>query len=224
MLVVIEGIDGSGKGTLTQVLSDLINNVSSFSSNTISFPRYEDTIYGKIVGRYLNGDFGGSAQHPLMHGTLFALDRFEAKNQLLYLQDKFDFVICDRYVPSNLCYSAMMAKPEEREAVIKHFVELEYGLFGMPKPDIIFVLDLPLKQAVQHIAKKSQRGYTDRAADIFEADEKYLNEVKSFYSAGLKNFHPSVLFETIECVKNDNLLSIEEIAQQAFLVLKRYYN
>ena len=222
MLVVVEGIDGSGKGTLVEKLSVLINGLSRGTAATISFPRYTETLYGKIVGRYLNGGFGDSAQHPLMHGTLFALDRFEARDYLLRLMSKFDIVICDRYVPSNLCYSAMMAPPEERTAVIEHFLDLEYGVFQMPKPDLIFVLDLPVKNAVQNIAKKGQREYTDRAADIFEADEKYLKEVKSFYDKGLKESHPSVSIETIECVRNGDLLPIDEIAQQVFSVLLSY--
>ena len=69
MFVVIEGIDGSGKGTLTKRLTARLKQ--EYKVELLSFPRYSDTLYGKVVGRYLNGDFGSTAEHPLMHGTLF---------------------------------------------------------------------------------------------------------------------------------------------------------
>jgi len=219
MLIAIEGIDGTGKGSVTENLVSAISACSTYKAKYISFPRYTETAYGRIVGRYLNGDFGDSSEHPLMHGTLFALDRFESKSYLHKLMQSFDFVICDRYVPSNLCYSAMIAPPEEAENVVKHFMDLEYGLFKMPKPDAIFVLDMSISTAISNIAKKGQRQYTDRSADIFEADEEYLQKVKSFYTEELQNLHPDVYFKTIECEKEEKLLAIPVIVQAILDVL-----
>lgn len=213
MLVVIEGIDGTGKGSVTKALVEAITACSTYKTKYISFPRYKETSYGKIVGKYLNGDFGNSSEHPLMHGTLFALDRFESKSYLKQLLQEFDFVICDRYVPSNLCYSAMIAPDGEAESVVKHFMDLEYGFFKMPQPDAIFVLNMSISTAISNIAKKGQRQYTDRSADIFEADEEYLQKVKSFYSEGLQDLHPEVYFKTIECEHEKELRPIGSIVQ-----------
>lgn len=215
MLVVIEGIDGTGKGTVTKKLTNAINSSGNCASY-LSFPRYTSTQYGKIVGRYLNGDFGSFSEHPLMHGTLFALDRFQSKAYLEDLLETSDFVICDRYVPSNLCYSSMIAPEEEKESVVQHFVDLEYGFFRMPRPDAIFILDMPVSRAILNIAKKEKREYTDRSADIFEADVSYLQKVKSFYADGLQASHPEVYFKTIVCEKDGDLLPLDEIVQQIF--------
>ena len=217
MFVVIEGIDGSGKGTLTKRLTTRLKE--EYKVELLSFPRYSDTLYGKVVGRYLNGDFGNTAEHPLMHGTLFALDRIESKPELERLLHENDFVFCDRYVPSYLCYSAMKAKKEERNDVVRHFVKLEYEVFNLPKPDVILFLNIPVKLAIENIAKKEKRVYTDQSADLFEADEKYLKEVKSFYENDLEREHPATHFRTIECERNGSLLPIEEIEEMAFSML-----
>lgn len=216
MLVVIEGIDGSGKGTVTKRLTEMLNNDSPYSAKYISFPRYSDTLYGRIVGKYLNGDFGNTAEHPIMHGTLFALDRIESRSALKEMLAEFDFVFCDRYVPSNLCYSAMKAKKEERDEVIQHFIDLEYGVFDLPKPDALVFLNVPVDLAIQNIAKKEKRVYTDSSADIFEADRKYLKDVRSFYEHELERKHPAVHFRTIECARNGSLVPIQEIADEVF--------
>ena len=61
--------------------------------------------------------------------------------------------------------------------------------------------------------------YTDQSADLFEADEKYLKEVKSFYENDLEREHPATHFKTIECERNGSLLPIEEIEETAFSML-----
>lgn len=216
MLVAIEGIDGSGKGTITKSLEKLINEQSDFRACSLSFPGYNTTRYGKIAGRYLNGDFGSSADHPLIHGTLFALDRFESRGSILKALDDFDFVLCDRYIPSNLCYSAMMSAESERQSVVDHFVDLEYGFFQMPKPDAIYFLDMPVDFAEKNIAKKAKRDYTDKSADIFESDSKYLAKVRSFYMNELRDTHADSYFEIVNCVFEGKLKPVEELSFSVF--------
>lgn len=222
MFVVIEGIDGSGKGTVaTQLLAKL--TLKGVKAEKLSFPRYEQTRYGKLVGRYLNGEFGTEA-HPYLHGTLFAMDRFESRDYLLNRLRNCDFILCDRYIPSNLCYSAMKAEEGERDALVRHFAKFEYGFLAMPVPDVIFFLDVPVEFAVQNIAKKAARSYTDKASDIFEADEQYLSRVRSFYMSQLMDYHPSTTcFQTVECVSNASLKPIDEIVENVCGMLFQMY-
>ena len=217
MFVVIEGIDGSGKGTVTKALADRLQQTGR-SVATISFPRYETTLYGKLIGRYLNGEFG-SDTHPYLHGTLYTLDRYESKPYLQNLIDHNDFVLSDRYIPSNLCYSAAKARKEEQDEVIQHFVDLEYGLLKMPVPDIIFFLDMPVKFAVENIAKKAARVYTDSAADMNESDTQLLKATRDFYSSKLMQHHPKTFFNPVECVENERLKTIDEIVEHLKLKL-----
>jgi dTMP kinase len=217
MFVAIEGIDGSGKGTVTKELHDLLVS-NDYKVDTLSFPRYRETLYGKVVGRYLNGEFG-TETHPYLHGTLYSLDRLESKPFLEAAIAYNDAVLCDRYVPSNLCYSALKVKKEERDEVVKHFVQLEYEIMKMPVPDVIFFLDVPVKFAVQNVAKKAAREYTERTADIYEADENYLSQVRVFYGSMLMKYHPQTRFETIECDRNGHLLPIDKIVDKVHTLL-----
>jgi len=216
MFVVIEGIDGSGKGTVTKELQTRLGQ--KLIARSISFPRYAETLYGQLIGRYLNGEFGTDT-HPYLHGTLYAIDRFELRPYLQEMIRTSDIVFSDRYIPSNLGYSAMKATPEERDEVVRHFVELEYGIFKMPVPDVIVFLDVPTKFAVQNIAKKAVRDYTDKPADLHEADEAYLEQVRTFYMSRLMEFHPATRFVVIPCVADGELLPIDVIVTQIMVEL-----
>ena len=217
MFVAIEGIDGSGKGTVTKDLHTLLTSVGN-QVDDISFPRYGKTLGGKLVGRYLNGEFGEDT-HPYLHGSLYSLDRLESKPYLEAAIQYNDFLLCDRYIPSNLCYSALKAEESERDEVVKHFVDLEYGVMKMPVPDVIIMLDVPVKFAVKNIEKKAAREYTERSADIHEADTEYLGKVRSFYRTQLMKFHPPTRFEIIKCERNGHLISIEKIVEKVQAVL-----
>jgi len=216
MFVVIEGIDGSGKGTVTKELQAVLSR--KVIARSISFPRYAETLYGQLIGRYLNGEFGTNT-HPYLHGTLYSIDRFEMRPYLQEMIRTSDIVISDRYIPSNLCYSAMKAAPEERDAVVRHFIELEYDIFKMPVPDIIIFLDVPTKFAVQNIAKKAARDYTDKPADLHEADTDYLEQVRAFYMSKMMEFHPSTQFVVIPCVADGELLPIDVIVKRIIVEL-----
>ena len=214
MFVVIEGIDGSGKGTVTRKLFEQLTR-DDVKVDTISFPRYGETAYGKLVGRYLNGEFGTNT-HPYLHGTLYSLDRFESKPFLEAMIQFNDVVLCDRYIPSNLCYSALKAEEDQKDEVVKHFVEIEYGLMGMPVPDVIFFLDVPVKFAVQNIAKKAVREYTDKPADLHESDVNYLSQVRGFYANKLMSYHPQTRFEAVKCERNGHLIPIESVVDKVY--------
>jgi dTMP kinase len=220
LFVVIEGIDGSGKGTVTKEMERLLKE-EGLVVTSVSFPRYTETLGGRLVGRYLNGDFG-TGTHPYLHSHLYSLDRLESKPFLEQLIKVNDVVLCDRYVPSNLCYAALQVEEGERDEVVQHFVDLEYGIMKLPVPDVMFFLDMPVKFAVQNIAAKAAREYTDNTADIHEADEKLLSRVRSFYASTLMDFHPKTTrFEAIECERNEQMVPIAEIVEQVHLMLTR---
>ena len=213
MFVVIEGIDGAGKGTVTAAVADRLKAEYQKTVSTVSFPRYEQTVYGRLIGRYLNGEFGEST-HRYLPGTLYSLDRFEARDWLKEQIRLHDVVLSDRYVSSNLCYSAMKAPPELRHEIAKHFTDFEFGELGASKPDVHVFLDMPVDFAVQNIAKKAKRVYTDRPADIIEADHAFLAEVRKFYVEDLCRYLPGkTTAAVIECVKDGELRSIESITQ-----------
>jgi dTMP kinase len=168
-LVAVEGIDGSGKGTQSARLVEALQ-AQGLTAALVSFPRYQETRFGHQIGKFLNGAFGELHQvHPTLVSLLFAGDRFESRTHLLDLCATHDVVVCDRYVSSNMAHQGAKVSVSERGELRDWIEFLEYGQHQMPRADQTFWLDVPVSVAQAWIARKNQRSYTDRTADLQEA-------------------------------------------------------
>lgn len=208
-LIAIEGIDGSGKGTQSRRLSESLQR-SGLTVQLLSFPRYAETAFGRRIGEFLNGRYGALDQvHPLLASLLFAGDRFESRDVLRQALAACDCVILDRYVASNVAHQAAKVDGADR-ADLKVWIErLEYDIYGLPRPDRVVLLDLPVRWAQRLIADKQPRGYTDRAADLQEADAAYLNRVRELY---VELAATDSAWSCISVVADDQLRNIDAIA------------
>src|SRR5580658_10784677 len=102
-LIALEGIDGSGKLTQLDLLARELD-ARGLATFRISFPRYE-SFFGKLVGSYLNGDFGAlDAVDPHFSALLYAGNRLEAKPDLQAALAAGQTIIADRYIGSNLAH------------------------------------------------------------------------------------------------------------------------
>ena len=181
LLVVIEGIDGSGKGTQSARLRDRLI-ARGLRSGLLSFPRYEATFFGQRIGDFLNGRFGQLNEvDPFLASLLYAGDRLESKSELLQQLATCDVLILDRYVPSNIAHQAGKKTGEARHELASWIERIEYDLFGLPRPDLVVLLDTPTEVSQEFIARKAQRTYTTQSADMQEADTDYLTRVRSAY-------------------------------------------
>ncbi len=209
MLIAIEGIDGSGKGTQAKLLHERLLE-TGVRSELISFPRYSQTHFGQTIGRFLNGEFGQLDQvDPHLAATLYAADRFESLGMLTDLLATRDVVVSDRYVPSNIAHQGAKRTGEARQQLTGWISKVEYGVFGLPQADLVIHLDLPAETAQELIARKSKRDYTDKAADLQEADRDYLSAVRRAY-LDLAATEPN--WQTISLLDGERLRTIEEIA------------
>lgn len=211
MLIALEGIDGSGKGTQAQRLYDRLRT-AGHTASLISFPRYEATLFGRAIGEFLNGRFGSLEQvSPFLAALLYAGDRFESKDVLRSAIDQNEFVILDRYVASNVAHQGAKLDAEERRKLAAWIHEIEYGVYRLPRPDLTILLDLPASQAQMLIATKQARSYTKRKADLQEADGRYLELVREVYLE-LAREEPD--WAVVSCVADGRLRSIEEIGEE----------
>lgn len=206
-LITIEGIDGSGKGTQSQLLIQKLEEAGK-KVRIYSFPAYEETFFGKEVGAFLRGEFGSIDEvHPKLASVLYASDRLEQKPKMLKdLQDGC-YVVCDRYVESNMGHQAAKLPEGEREDLINWLDELEYRVNCLPKPDITFFLDVPLSVSKELVLKKKQRSYTDDKEDIHEAAHGYLEKVYQVY----QYLNQRNGWCRVPCVEQGEIRTIEQI-------------
>ena len=179
-LIALEGIDGSGKRTQLDLLAGALD-ARGLATMRISFPRYESS-FGKLVARYLNGEFGSiGAVDPHLSALLYAGDRFEAKGELESALAAGKIVLADRYIGSNLAHQTERVSPERRDDFLAWLKRLEYGLYGLPVEDLVVYLRVPAAEAHRLIGLKSARVYTSLRHDILEADVNHLEQTAMIY-------------------------------------------
>jgi dTMP kinase len=179
-LIALEGIDGSGKRTQLVLLGNALE-ARGFVTRPVSFPQYE-TLYGKLIGRYLNGEFGPlTAVDPHLSALLYAGNRLEARPDLEAALATETIVLADRYIGSNLAHQTARVPPEQRDEFLHWVKRLEYGLYALPVEDLVMYLRVPAEKAQELIGLKSTRSYTNLKHDIQEADIKHLQETASIY-------------------------------------------
>ncbi len=201
-LIVIEGTDGSGKGTQLRLLLDYLSK-KQISYASFDFPQYGKTFFGDFAGRFLNGEFGHFSRiNPYLASFPYAADRWQVKDQICQAINDKQLVICNRYTPS-IVYQAVKVKPAQRQSFLKWAEIMEYEVFGVPKPDVVLFLYVPLAFAQILIAKKLK--------DQYEKDVVYLKKVETMYLEIVKTNKNWV---KIDCVENNKILPPEIIHQK----------
>ena len=212
-LIVIEGVDGSGKGTQAQQLTERLT-ATGRRVRLLSFPRYRETLFGHAIGDFLNGRFGQLNEvHPFLASVLYAADRYESKSVLTEALEQSDVVVCDRYVPSNLAHQGAKLDGAEREELLRTIERIEFDVFALPRPSLVVLLDVPVEIAQLNIAAKKPRSYTDKAADLQEADADYLQRVRDVY---LQLASADSLWQRVESARAGEQRSIAEIGEDIF--------
>ena len=179
-LIVLEGIDGSGKRTQLDMLARALSG-RNVPLNQISFPRYEG-FFGKLVARFLNGDFGPlDAVDAHFSALLYAGDRYEAKPGIESGLAAGHTVLADRYVGSNLAHQGARVKRGNRGEFIQWLKKLEYEIYSLPAEDLVIYLRVPVAEAHRLVGQKAARDYTKLRRDILEADIAHLEAAAEVY-------------------------------------------
>lgn len=178
--IAIEGIDGSGKRTQLDLLAHALK-YRGVQCAQFSFPRY-DSSFGRLVARYLNGEFGPlPAVDAHLSALLYAGDRFESKGELEAALNSGKTLLVDRYIASNLAHQTARVSPERRPEFLGWLKELEYGLYGLPVEDLVLYMRLPVTEAHRLVGLKKAREYTTLQRDLQEADQKHLEQAALVY-------------------------------------------
>lgn len=181
IIIAIEGADGVGKNTTSTLLCDTLN-AAGRTATVIGFPRYGQTVAGITIGRFLAGEIDVPVT-PQAAATLYALDRFEWRDEILAAVAAHDVLIFDRYVASNMAYQGARVDPGNARAIMDWVLELETGQFALPAPRLSIYLDTPWELARAMILKKVERSYTAESFDAYEADVALQARVRANYEA-----------------------------------------
>lgn len=209
-IIAIEGIDGTGKHTQARKLVDqLIGH--GIDAVLMGFPCYSETLHGKEIGRYLNGEFGGLDEvHPKLAALLYAGDRAEKKTLILDSLAQGKVLVIDRYVASNMAHQGAKLAGVVREEMLDWLAKLEYGVHGLPQAHLTLLLDMDISQSQRLVLNKNVRDYTDKKQDLHEADQQYMRNVAAVY----RQLAVAPQWYQVDCMKNGELRQIDDISAE----------
>ena len=207
--LVIEGTDGSGKGTQFAKLCDRLET-EGYDIAKFDFPQY-DQPSSFFVREYLNGKYGTAEEVGPYTGSLFyALDRYQASNEIREALDAGKVVIANRFTGSNMAHQGTKFQhAEQRRGYFIWLDNLEFEMLHIPRPDRSFVLRVPAEISQQLVDKKESRTYIDKKRDLHEADIDHLKLSVEVYDDMTQLFPKD--FARIDCVRNDKLLDIDSV-------------
>jgi len=172
-LIVLEGIDGSGKSSQYRRICSRMEN-DGIDYNHIVFPRY-DQDSSMLIRMYLRGDFGGNPAdvNAYTASTFYAADRFASFNTDWgeYYRNG-GIILSDRYTTSNAVHQGCKLSDDELPAFFDWLYDLEYVKMGLPKPDLVIYLDVDIETSLARM--KHRQDSTNTKADIHEKDVDYL--------------------------------------------------
>lgn len=220
-LVVIDGTDGSGKGTQTELLLKYLDEHKK-KNKYIDFPRYYTSFHGRMVGRYLKGEFGSlQSASPYLTSLFYALDRLTARDEIIDWLEEGNTVVANRYTTSSMAFQTARVEKDKQDEFIKWLYDMEYKEHKLPKEDVVLFLYVPVEISQKLLEQKNKREYMDgKKKDINEADVKYQKDVLKLY-LDLAKKHPH--WEVIKCVDGrGKLLPIPKVHAKVIAALKRH--
>ena len=213
-LIVVEGVDSSGKATQSALLKEKLKETGA-NVVSVEFPNYASNS-SSVVKMYLNGEFGEdpNAVSPYAASMFFAVDRVASvKATWKELFSNGNIVIADRYTTSNMVHQASkILDTEKKSEFLDWLYDLEYNKLSLPKPDMVIFLDMPVENARQLMEKRANKIDNSDVKDIHERNADYLKQ--SYDNAVFVS--QKYGWTTVHCAKDGEVRSIEDISSEVF--------
>ena len=206
-LIVIEGLDGSGKSTQLELLPEALKQ-KGYETVSVSFPDYNSDS-SALVKMYLAGRFGSKPGdvNAYASSVFYAVDRYASfKTNWSNAYNNGKIVVSGRYTTSNAVHQASKLPREQWESFLNWLYDFEYNKIGIPKPDLVIFLDMPTDVS-QKLLSGRYKGDEDKK-DIHERDVEYLENCRksALFTAEYSGW------KIIPCAKDGDARSIEDIA------------
>ncbi len=208
-LIVLEGIDGSGKSAQYRRLCARMEN-DGIDYHHIVFPRY-DKDSSALIRMYLGGHFGThpSDVNAYAASTFYAVDRYASYcEDWGKLYENGGLIISDRYTTSNAVHQASKLPAAERRAFLDWLFGFEYGLLGLPEPTAVFYLDVPTEVSERMLRRREAETHT--GADIHERDEAYLRACRETDAQLVAEYG----WLRIDCARDGEMRPIDDIHEE----------
>ncbi len=223
-LIVIDGIDGSGKATQTALLEKSLKRLG-LRIKTIDFPRYYDNFFGQLLGQYLSGLYGDFIKvDPRVASILYAADRFESSGKIKRWLNNGWIVIADRYVSSNQIHQAgKIENRKKREDFLGWLDVMEHNVFKTPRPDLIVYLDVPLEVSQDWLKRKITLRRKKYLAGRKDVAEDNLIHLKLSRQSALDLEKNNKNWLRIECCQGKVCLAPEQVHEKVFQAINKRY-
>lgn len=214
-LIVLEGLDGSGKGTQAQQLFERLQQ-QGYPVKKVSFPNYESP-FSIPLQQYLGGALGthADAVNAYAASVMFTIDRFAS-----FRQDWQEFyqqggiIIADRYTTSNAVHQCSKLPQQQWKEFTDWLFELEYEKVQIPKPDMVVYLSVDVEVS-QHLLEKRYQGHEEKK-DIHEKDVGYLNASRK----AAQWCADALGWKTVQCTAHGEMRTVQEIADEIYSLAK----
>ncbi len=215
-LIVIEGLDGSGKSTQIELLKQRFTE-DGVSVRQIKLPDYEDKS-STLVKMYLGGEFGKNPDDVNIYAasSFYAVDRFASYKR--HWQEDYlsgTVILADRYTTSNAVHQSVKLPAQQWNTYLDWLTDYEYNKMGIPKPTCVIYLDMPVEIS-QRLMSKRYKGNEEKK-DIHEANVEYLLKCRTAAMFAAEKFGWSV----IKCSEDGEPLTIKEINNAIYKEVKR---
>ena len=207
-LIVLEGLDGSGKSTQLDLLFENLKKENK-DCKWVSFPDYESDS-SALVKMYLAGQFGTKPDDVNAYAAsiFYTADRFASyKTNWGEFYNAGGTVVSGRYTTSNAIHQACKLPESEWEGFLSWLYDFEYNKIGIPKPDKVIFLDMPVEVSQKLLTKRYEGD--ENKKDIHESDTAYLENCRKAARFTAEYSDWSI----ISCAENGEARSIEDIAK-----------
>lgn len=215
-LIVIEGLDGSGKSTQVKLLMDRLKK-ENIPLKQIKLPDYDDAS-STLVKMYLGGEFGSDPSDVNIYAasSFYAVDRYASYSR--HWKEDYQngtVIIADRYTSSNAVHQTVKLPKSEWENYLSWLSDYEYNKMGIPKPTKVIYLDMPVEISQKLMTKRYNGDEVKK--DVHEANVSYLLKCRESAAFAAEKFG----WTSIKCSDGENPLPIEEIAQNIYNEVKK---
>lgn len=221
LFIVLDGNDGSGKATQAELLRAAFLR-EGIESIKVDFPAYDRNMFGALIGECLAGQHGDFVNlDPKIASTLYAVDRFESAPVIRDAIHAGKIVVADRYASSNQIHQGgKIADEEDREAFLLWLEKMEHDVLGIPRPDAIVYLRVPVETSLVLLTEKRAQkngALGTSARDTVEEDRTYLersHETANWLASREANWH------IIECAEGGGMRTREDIHTEVLSIAR----